>query len=124
MVMANEVMRKGKEVKLHDGTKEMAGEENKEEKAAQRLQNAEVGDAERGNCGEMASRKEDVGGNTPGKEDLGEKPVTKEDLGRKLAGKEDLGGKSAVGEDLDGDESDPLPPPVVRDGRRYLSIQR
>ena len=121
--MANEVMRKGKEVKL-PGATEVAEEKNKEEKEAQRIQNAEVGDAERGNCGELASRKEDIGGNTPGKEDLGENPVTKEDLGRNLAGKEDLGGKSAVGEDLNGDESDPLPPPVVRDGRRYLSIQR
>ena len=113
--MANEVMRKGKEVELHDGASEATGEEkNEEEKAAQRLQNAEVRYAGRGNCGELASRKEDIGGNTPRKEDVGENP----------AGKEDLGGKSAAGEDLNGNESDPLPPPVVRDGRRYLSIQR
>ena len=104
LVMANEVMRKGKEVELHDGATGAAEEENKEEKAAQRLQNAEVRDAERGNCGELASRKEDIKGSTPGKEDLGENQAGKEDL--------------------NGDESDPLPPPVVRDGRRYLSIQR
>ena len=91
------------------GATKMAEEPSEKEKEEM----AEESDAEKGNCGELAPAKEDLGGKAS---DTGEK--------------EDLGGKSSEsGGDLDGDESEPkseqaLPPPVVRDGRRYLSIQR
>ena len=103
---SNEVM------ELHGATTMAEEQSNAEKEVAEGPQNGEVPDAERGNCGELASGKEDIGGKASAQEDDGKK--------------EGFGGKSsAAGEDLNGDESEQaLPPPVVRDGRRYLSIQR
>ena len=99
-------------MELHGATKMAEEPGDKEKEVAERPQNGEVPDVERGNCGELASATEDIGEKASAREDIGEK--------------EDVGGKSAAaGEDLNGDESEQaLPPPVVRDGRRYLSIQR
>ena len=104
---ATEVMGKGKA-----GSTEVADEGHKEETEVAEPRNGEVSDAERGNRGKSAH----------GKEDIGEEASLPEDIGEK----EGFGGKaSREEEDLNGDESEQaLPPPVVRDGRRYLSIQR
>ena len=58
--------------------------------------------AECGNPGKLESEKEDIGAKPPIGKNVGESV-----------------------KELNGDDPvDPRPPPVVRDGRRYLSIQR
>ena len=121
-VMADEVMGKGNTVDSHRAT-EMAGKEEKglkgseeEKEVDQGPQNGEAPDAERENCGQLSPN---FGGKS--REGFEEKTIMREDVGGKLLAAE----KSTARENLNGDDSDHLlPPPVVRDGRRYLSIQR
>ena len=110
-----EVMGKGKAVDSHRAT-EMTEEKNSliydEEEKDEGPQNGGAPIAERENCGQLSPN---LGGKS--REGFEEKTIKREDVGAVE--------KSTATEDSNRVDSDHLlPPPVVRDGRRYLSIQR
>ena len=96
----------GKEGELQEAKVAEAGNEEKyneeEREGTPGSQTGLVSVAESGNPGKLESEKEDIGAKPP--------------IGKNV-------GDSV--KELNGDDPvDPRPPPVVRDGRRYLSIQR